>query len=43
MPREQSGEVEGGAGEKRGRGKYSAKRRRKHVDIDEMLIVNRES
>ena len=39
-PRRQSGEAEGGAGEKRGRGKYSAKRRRKHVDIDEMLIVN---
>ena len=43
-PRDQSGEAGGGAGERRGRGgKYSAKRRRKHVDMDEMLIVNRES
>ena len=42
-PRAQDGEVGGGAGERRGRGKYAAKRRRKHVDMDEMLIVNRES
>ena len=42
-PREQSAEAGGGPAERRGRGKYSAKRRRKHVDIDEMLIVNRES
>ena len=41
-PRDQT-EEGGVAAERRGLAKYSAKRRRKHVDIDEMLIVNRES